>query len=233
MILQSERTKKKILLVLWDESLQRRQPKHCINVLSCFVRLSAKHDKTTIGLSVLVISVHYSVCMWFRSVLEKKISSVEHLALSYAGLKLKCCHSRKCTCEQGSNVFNVLLPTIHRSLTDMALELPASRNFQIIGMALATVTLGAPGTRTARLKQSVVKWTEQILKSPLGLKLAQCVRKKAFPFWLSKLFFGLCEEMPKLGFDLLLVLNNAATRRHLYMMKMSEIRKSPFSCEEI
>ena len=158
---------------------------------------------------------------------------MEHLALSYAGLKLKCCDSRKCTCEQGSNVFNVLLPTIHRSLTDMALEVPASRNFQIIGMALATVTLGAPGTRTARLKQSVVKWTEQILKSPLGLKLAQCVRKKAFPFWLSKLFFGLCKEMPKLGFDLLLVLNNAATRRHLYMMKMSEIRKSPFSCEEI
>ena len=158
---------------------------------------------------------------------------MEHLALSYAGLKLKCCDSRKCTCEQGSNVFNVLLPTIHRSLTDMALELPASRNFQIIGMALATVTLGAPGTWTARLKQSAVKWMEQILKSPLGLKLAQCVRKKAFPFWLSKLFFGLCKEMPKLGFDLLLVLNNAATRRHLYMMKMSEIRKSPFSCEEI
>ena len=46
---------------------------------------------------------------------------------------------------------------LHRSLTDMALELPASRNFQIIGMALATVTLGVPGTRTARLKQSAVK----------------------------------------------------------------------------
>ena len=131
--------------------------------------------------------------------------------------------------DQMSSMFYYL----HRSLTDMALELPASRNFQIIGMALATVTLGAPGTRTARLKQSTVKWMEQILKSPLGLKLAQCVRTKAFHFWLSKLFFGLCKEMPKLGFDLLLVLNNAATRRHLYMMKMSEIRKSPFSCEEI
>lgn len=54
---------KKKLLVLWDESLQRRQPKHCINVLSCFALKRTKHDKTTIGLSVLVISVHYSVCM--------------------------------------------------------------------------------------------------------------------------------------------------------------------------
>ena len=158
---------------------------------------------------------------------------MEHLALSYAGLKPKCCDPRKCTCEQGSNVCNVLLFTIHRSLAHMALELPASLNFQIVGMAMATVTLGGPGTWTARSKQSAVKWTEQILKSPLGLKLAQCVRMKAFHFWLSKLFFGLCKEMPNLGFDLLLVLNDAATRRHLYAMKMSEIRKSPFSREEI
>ena len=61
MILRSERTKKK--KKLWDESLQRRQPKHCMNVLSCFALKRTKHDKTTIGLSVLVISVHYSVCM--------------------------------------------------------------------------------------------------------------------------------------------------------------------------
>ena len=158
---------------------------------------------------------------------------MEHLALSYAGLKPKCRDPRKCTCEQGSNVYNVLLPIILRSLADIALELPASRNFQIVGMAMATVTLGAPGTWTARSNQSAMKWTEQILKSPLGLKLAQCARTKAFHFWLSKLFFGSCKEMPNLGFDLLLVLNDAATRKHLYAMKMSKIRKSPFSGEEI
>ena len=71
---------------------------------------------------------------------------MEHLALSYAGLKPKCRDPRKCMCEQGSNVYNVLLPTIHRSLANIALELPASRNFQIIGMAMASVTLGVTGT---------------------------------------------------------------------------------------
>ena len=131
---------------------------------------------------------------------------MEHLALAYASLKLKCHDPRKCTCEQGSKVYNVLavILTIRRSLADMALELPASPNFQIVGMAPATVTLRAPGTWTARSQQSAVKWTEQILKSPLGLKLARCVRTKAFHFCLSKLVFGLCKEMPNLGFDLLL-----------------------------
>ena len=135
----------------------------------------------------------------YACVLEKN-----PFALSYAGLKLKYRDPRKCTCEQGSKVYNVLLLTRRRSLADMALELPASPNFQIVGMAPATVTLRAPGTWTARSQQSAVKWTEQILKSPLGLKLARCVRTKAFHFCLSKLVFGLCKEMPNLGFDLLL-----------------------------
>ena len=137
-----------------------------------------------------LLSVHV---VWV-CVLEKKISSVEHLALSYAGLKLKCCDSRKCTCEQGSNVLNVLLPTIHRSLTDMALELPASRNFQIIGMALATVTLGAPGTRTARLKQSAVKWTEQILEEPFRVEVSAMCSDEGFPFLAFKAILRLVQR---------------------------------------
>ena len=82
-----------------------------------------------------------SVHVVYACVLEKNPFS-----LSYAGLKLKYRDPRKCTCEQGSKVYNVLLLTIRRSLADMALELPASPNFQIVGMAPASVTLGAPGT---------------------------------------------------------------------------------------
>ena len=74
----------------------------------------------------------------------------------------------------------VYLHTWRWLLADMALVVLSTDGFQIVGIDQVISHLGAPFLWTVHSKQSDEKWTEEILKSPLGLKLELSANKQ-FP----------------------------------------------------